>query len=212
MPFYRRVKVLRFWDGELPRTSTRKVKRKLVVEELQKLERLAASGEKARRRRRTGGSTDWLLPASSPRSSASRPATVGPGSRLAADLGFDSLMLTELSVALEAAGIALPAVEDLSQVQTVEDLRALLGSAGRRPRRSRPRACIPRRPRRPPEDREIPVPAPVASLGRTLLDLGQKVLFGGVFDVKVTGKAFVPQSRNFLVIANHSSATSTWGW
>jgi hypothetical protein len=31
-----------------------------------------------------------------------------PDSRLAADLGFDSLMLTELSVALEAAGIALP--------------------------------------------------------------------------------------------------------
>ena len=37
MPFYRRVKVLRFWDAELPRTSTRKVKRKLVVEELKRL-------------------------------------------------------------------------------------------------------------------------------------------------------------------------------
>ncbi len=42
MPFYRRVKVLRFWDGELPRTSSRKVKRKVVVEELQ------AAGEAGR--------------------------------------------------------------------------------------------------------------------------------------------------------------------
>jgi long-chain acyl-CoA synthetase len=45
----------------------------------------------------------------------------------------------------------------------------------------------------------------VASLGRTMLDLWQKVMFGGVFDVKVTGQAYVPQSGNFLVIANHSS-------
>ncbi len=37
MPFYRRVKILRLWDGELPRTSTRKVKRKLVVDELKRL-------------------------------------------------------------------------------------------------------------------------------------------------------------------------------
>jgi long-chain acyl-CoA synthetase len=38
-----------------------------------------------------------------------------------------------------------------------------------------------------------------------MLDLWQRVMFGGVFDVKVTGQAYVPQSGNFLVIANHSS-------
>jgi long-chain acyl-CoA synthetase len=37
------------------------------------------------------------------------------------------------------------------------------------------------------------------------LSFGQKVLYGGVFDVKVTGKTFIPQNRNFLVIANHAS-------
>ena len=92
MPFYRRVKVLRFWDGELPRTSTRKVKRKQVVEELRRLERVAASGEKARaqaptaRRRRR----DWLYPliaevlqqAARPTSARSR-ARRGPRLRLA---------------------------------------------------------------------------------------------------------------------------------
>jgi 1-acyl-sn-glycerol-3-phosphate acyltransferase len=113
-------------------------------------------------------------------------------------------MLTELSVALEAAGIALPEAGDLSGVETVKDLARLLGSAARRI--AEPAEGVqPRRTAAPPEDREIPVPAPVASLGRTMLDLWQKVMFGGVFDVKVTGQAYVPQSGNFLVIANHSS-------
>src|SRR5262249_1945863 len=43
MPFYRRVKVLHFWDGELPKTTTRKVRRNAELEELRKLERLAAT-------------------------------------------------------------------------------------------------------------------------------------------------------------------------
>ena len=47
---------------------------------------------------------------------------------------------------------------------------------------------------------------PVANRGPARCSsFGQKVLYGGVFDVKVTGKSFVPQNRNFLVIANHAS-------
>src|SRR3970282_923185 len=55
------------------------------------------------------------------------------------------------------------------------------------------------------ESTEIPVPAPVASFGRSLLSFGQKALYESLFDVKVTGKSFIPQNRNFLVIANHPS-------
>ena len=105
MPFYRRIKVLRFWDVDLPKTSTRKVKRKLVVDELRRLEKRAASGEKARPAVH-GSSTEWLQRLVA--EVIGKPAgEVRPELRLAADLGFDSLMLTELSVALEAAGIAL---------------------------------------------------------------------------------------------------------
>ena len=39
LPIYKRVKVLHLRDAELPRTATRKVKRKQVVEEIQRLER-----------------------------------------------------------------------------------------------------------------------------------------------------------------------------
>ena len=202
LPFHRRIKVLRFWDADLPKTSTRKVKRKLVVDELRKLEKLAASGERARPAAH-GSSTEWLQRLVA--EVIGRPAgDVRPESRLAADLGFDSLMLTELSVALEAAGIALPEAGDLSGVETVKDLARFVGSAARR--LAEPAEGVqPASSEAEPSDREIPVPAPVATLGRTLLDLWQKAMFGGVFDVKVTGQAYVPQSGNFLVIANHTS-------
>ncbi|MDY7229129.1 AMP-binding protein [Hyalangium rubrum] len=204
MPFYRRVKVLRFWDGELPRTSTRKVKRKLVVEELKRLERLASSTEKAREKvTATGGVSDWLYPLIA--EVVNRPlADVRPEARLSGDLGFDSLMLTELSVALEQAGVPLPAVNDLTQVNTVDDLRKLIVASGRRPA-AEARAKEISEDNKRSEEMEIPVPDLVANLGRQLLTFGQKMLYGGAFDVKVTGKPFVPQNRNFLVIANHAS-------
>ncbi|WP_225410093.1 AMP-binding protein [Stigmatella hybrida] len=206
MPFYRRVKVLRFWDGELPRTSTRKVKRKLVVEELKRLERLASSGEKAREKvahPSTGGVSDWLYPLVA--EVVNRPLSdVRPEAHLAGDLGFDSLMLTELSVALEQAGVPLPAVNDLTQVNTVEDLRKLIVASGKRPAAETRAKEISEENKRS-EEVEIPVPQLAADLGRQLLTFGQQVLYGGVFDVKVTGRPFVPQNRNFLVIANHVS-------
>ena len=43
LPLYKRVKILHSTDIELPKTATRKVKRKLVIEEMQKLERLKKS-------------------------------------------------------------------------------------------------------------------------------------------------------------------------
>ncbi|MBN1208081.1 MAG: 1-acyl-sn-glycerol-3-phosphate acyltransferase, partial [Myxococcaceae bacterium] len=177
-----------------------------VVEELKRLERLASSGEKARERVAqpgTGGVSDWLYPLIA--EVVNRPvAEVRPEARLAGDLGFDSLMLTELSVALEQAGVPLPAVSDLTQIQTVEDLRKVILASGRRPA-AEARAKEISEDHKRAEEAEIPVPELVANLGRQLLTFGQKVLYGGMFQVKVTGKQFVPQNRNFLVIANHAS-------
>ncbi|HEY0094940.1 MAG TPA: AMP-binding protein, partial [Archangium sp.] len=205
MPFYRRVKVLRFWDGELPRTSSRKVKRKVVVEELKRLEKLASSGEKAREKvqQSTGGVSDWLYPLIA--EVVSKPLSdIRPEARLSVDLGLDSLMLTELSVALEQAGVPLPAVNDLTHVQTVDDLRKLVVASGRRPSVETRAKEISQEVEKS-EETEIPVPEPLMTVGRQLVRLGQQAIFGGLFDVKVTGKPFIPMNRNFLVIANHTS-------
>jgi long-chain acyl-CoA synthetase len=206
MPFYRRVKVLRFTDVELPRTSSRKVKRKQVVEELKKLDRLVASGDKARERVQhagTGGVADWLYPLLA--EVVNRPlADIRPEAHLSGDLGVDSLMLTELSVALEQAGVPLPSANDLTHVQTVEDLRKLVLASGRKPGVETRAKDISREVQKS-EEVEIPVPEPLVTLGRQAVRLGQQAIFGGLFDVKVTGKPFIPQNRNFLVIANHTS-------
>lgn len=205
MPFYRRVKVLRLRDGELPRTSTRKVKRKLVVEELKRLERVAASGEKARQAisGASGGVSEWLFPLIAEVSQ--RPlADIRPEARLAGDLGFDSLMLTELSVALEQTGVPMAAVNDLTQIQTVEDLRKLIAASGRRPSPETKAKEISREVEKK-DEVEISIPEPMAQLGRSLLSFGQRLVYGGLFEVKTTGKSFIPQNRNFLVVANHAS-------
>ncbi len=113
-------------------------------------------------------------------------------------------MLTELSVALEQTGVPLPAVNDLTHVQTVDDLRKLIVASGRRPTQETRAKDISQEAEKA-EDLEIPVPEPLVTVGRNLVRLGQQALFGGLFDVKVTGKPFIPMNRNFLVIANHTS-------
>jgi long-chain acyl-CoA synthetase len=206
-PFYRRIKVVRFWDGELPRTSTRKVKRALVVDELKRLEKVASSAEKARRERdgREHESADWVTQIVA--DVIGRPvAEVLPESRLQVDLGFDSLMLTELSTALETAGVPVTAVSDLTRITTIEELRRAVQASGRRPAaevQAREISRVVEREKN--EELEIELPAPIARGGRAMLQAGQRAVYGGLFDVKVTGKSFIPMNRNLLVVANHAS-------
>src|SRR6185437_12429933 len=44
LPLYKRLKVFHLWDHDLPKTSTRKVRRRDVIKELQRLERAAKGG------------------------------------------------------------------------------------------------------------------------------------------------------------------------
>ena len=58
LPFWKRVKILHFWDGDLPKTATRKVKRPLVVAELLRLEKATAAA--TRLATEPAGSDAWL--------------------------------------------------------------------------------------------------------------------------------------------------------
>jgi len=178
------------------------VKRGEVVLELQRLERAAASGERLREMAVSisgPGRSGWLYPLLA--EIGQRTSTeIRPESQLVGNLGFDSLMLTELAVALEQAGLRLPDGVDLSQVETVEELEKLIASAGS----AAPRAAAPKS-RSKDEAEEIQVPEALATVGKKLLSFGQRILYGGVFDVRVSGKNFIPQNENFLVVANHTS-------
>jgi long-chain acyl-CoA synthetase len=56
-----------------------------------------------------------------------------------------------------------------------------------------------------PSPSELLVPEPLARAGRALLSMGQKFVYGSLFEVQVSGKNNVPPHTNFLVVANHAS-------
>jgi long-chain acyl-CoA synthetase len=45
----------------------------------------------------------------------------------------------------------------------------------------------------------------VSRAGRKFLSLSQQAVYERMFNIHVEGKPFIPQNRNFLVVANHSS-------
>jgi long-chain acyl-CoA synthetase len=195
LPAYKRVKVFHLTDVELPRTATRKVKRREVVAELEKLERLK---KKAEGGAATDGDRTWIFEVLSTVSGKPLPE-VRHGRRLE-ELGFDSLMYTELGVALEAAGVAVPENADLTGVATVDDFERLVLTWGRRKKKAAPvvKAAAS-------NGDEIHVPKIVAELGSSALTWAQRMTYERVFRTKVTGRAHLPQASTFLVAANHAS-------
>ncbi len=201
LPFHARARVWHLVDFDLPKTATRKVKRPLVRDELVKLEAAAAKGAGARRAREERGGEAWVLDLLAEVSRRPR-ATVTGHARLQADLGFDSLMLTELTAALEEAGVPDHAADQLHAVQTVDELVRLVTGAVRR---GESRASAPAFGAKPAREQEIPVPATVARLGRKLLSAGQRFLYEKFYETTVIGAGHVPHDRNVLVVSNHAS-------
>lgn len=197
LPFFKRVKVLHFWDGELPRTATRKVKRREVVQLLQTLEEGTRALASARNGRES--EADWLIDIVA--AVANRPrAHVTLDTRLS-DLGFDSLMYVELASAIEQAGAHLRSPDTLTEVR---DLRELLS-------RITPPDQVKRHGRRDEDERvrddeeEIRVPAIVRTIGNKGLDLVQRAFYEVVLNTRYEGRANIPVHTNFLVAANHTS-------
>jgi len=191
LPFYKRVKILHFWEADLPKTATRKVKRPLVLAELVRLEKATAAATQLSRQ--PAGSDAWLFElladlAQKPRGS------VGAQTRIAADLGFDSLLVAELTAALEKAGVRPPPEAQFAALQTAGDLARALQAPEELPAREEEA-----------REEEIPVPQSIAAAGRAAIGFFQRALYGRVFEIEVSGKAHVPSNAPFLVAANHAS-------
>src|SRR5947209_7248987 len=197
VPFWKRVKILHFWDGNLPKTATRKVKRPQVVAELQRFER-AAQARKRIEEAGTRGDDAWLYDLLAELTQKPR-GPVTAHTRLAPALGIDSLLVAELSVALEKAGVPPPDEGRLLLLQTAGELARAL----KKPRL----AEAPPSPERGngAEENEVPVPEAVAAIGRAAVEFFQRALYGRLFELDVRGRSNVPPTGAFLVAANHSS-------
>jgi long-chain acyl-CoA synthetase len=229
LPLYKRVKVFHLWDFDLPKTSTRKVKRREVLAEIQRLERALTSARQAiesgreaqggqggqggeagqggatdRPADRAGGRNDgaWVRDliaqvAQKPRSQV-KPETPLP------ELGFDSLMFTELGVALEASGVEVPDPAVLNELETVADVERYLRQHTDVHRHRRPVEKKPR-PEELEDDDEIQVSPLVAHLGRRGLRMGLRLLYDRVLHTEVHGDVHVPPFGGYIVAANHAS-------
>jgi long-chain acyl-CoA synthetase len=201
LPLYKRVKTLVVWDGELPRTPTRKVKRREAVLILQRLRRQADQAAVASGRE--GGESaepSWLLDAVA--SIAEKPrAAVHLDSRLD-ELGFDSLMYNELAVAIEAAGVEPPSAEVLAGVTDLRELAELLRRAAAR----KEDASGPRRlPRAGERSRDIHIPPLAAEWGKRGLSAVQRWFYHELLQPEFRGRGHIPTHTHFIVAANHAS-------
>ncbi len=226
LPLYKRLKIVHLWDFDLPKTSTRKVKRRDVIKELQRLERAAkggareqlaregsiasGAGEAGAKELATTGAGTWIHDVLADVSQKKR-GTITSATPLA-ELGFDSLMFTELAVAIEAAGVDLPDPGELNGLETVADVEKLVARLGAKARSEKPkRDRIRREKQAEANEREddIDVPRPLVTLGRRALRGGMRALYERVLETDIYGQTNVPPFGGYIVAANHASHLDT---
>jgi long-chain acyl-CoA synthetase len=127
------------------------------------------------------------------------PAALSAELSLRGDLGFDSLMLLELLVLLEAQANGSVDAERLSECNTVGEVESVVreSSAARRLSRT---ASIERS-----DGKEFEVPPLFREAAMHWLGRAQMGFYDSVLYTKVTGRAFIPHNRNTIVAANHAS-------
>jgi long-chain acyl-CoA synthetase len=126
-------------------------------------------------------------------------ATLGPELNLRGDLGFDSLMLLELLVALESQHGRSFDAERLNGCQTVGEVETLLRERAetRRPLATTSIAQA--------EPSSLEVPEPLREAAMHWLGRAQHGFYDRVLETRVTGRAHIPYNRNVIVAANHAS-------
>ncbi len=189
VPLNSRPAIVHLYDAELPKTATRKIKRTEVRKILERMTAavtpIVSEGE---------GTTP--VRATIARLANKKPHEIAGASRFQADLGFDSLMMMELAIALEShlGGRRLP--DDITKVETVAEAERLLGEVP---------TVVRKREEAAKKAEEIRVPEPVRQLVKGILGRAQRAFYDRAMETTVTGQAYIPYNRNVIVVANHSS-------
>lgn len=202
LPFARRVKLLHLWEKELPRTSTRKIKRTYVRDQILRLEKTLRAGRgEGEQKTELNRTEHWVRRTVA--SIAQRPQEdVGESARLVDGLGFDSLMQLELLSALEAEfPNAKVSQEEMATVETVSDVVRLASRDKSSEGSDQHGEEVGNREEAPP----MHVPKPLAVLGKAALGWAQRQTYGRLFDVEVEGQGNIPANTNFIVASNHTS-------
>ncbi len=203
LPAYARPAVIELADEALPRTSTRKVKRKQLRATLELL--LAT-----RQSQTTDSASD--TPMAVVRGAIAAVAGVdvkqiAAHSRMQQDLGFDSLMWVELQGTLEKTGVAIDAqrLAEQESVAAVEDYLRVCATTDTARAPATPQA-VKRAPTTTWANRMLGLVKPA---GRAAMTAIQREAYRTVFHSSVSGRAFIPHNVNTIVVANHTSHLDT---
>jgi len=200
LPFWKRVRTLEFWEGELPRTSTKKVRRREVAAELRaRHDKAHADKTVDVTARNAEASHSWFLEIVA--DACGKPYSAVHMSSALDALGFDSLTFNELAAGLENAGVHVPEGAVFASARDVAGLHDMI--LGKR----HPGSLDKREGKKSVDNEadDIKLPGPVAHLGKRGLAKAQRWFYTQALQTKVRGEAYIPQHTNFIVAANHSS-------
>lgn len=181
-------------DEELPRTSTKKVKRSELRQRFAGSARSPSLAPDA-----VQDELERVVRAQVLLVARRAGQAVHAHMTLRGDLGFDSLMALDLLVALESTLKLRLDGEKLSAAQTVGELVEEV---------RRQRGFVPSRTSSIVDDdapEDLTLPAPLRKLGKRWLGQGQAAFYRAVMDANVQGRNFIPHNRHVLVVANHTS-------
>ena len=212
VPSTKRILSYEIWQNDLPRTTTRKIKRFEVEQRVKRGEGTQAAT--AAPRELTPEQTEWMhQPAVSKAigiiqsASKLKKDTPHPNDNLELDLGLDSMERVELLVSLDQQMGASVPDSVASEIYTVRDLvDAVIAHSGgtsqhantgwedviNDPPGETERATI---------DRDHPITAPIYYLGLRLIYL----MLRDLFKLRVEGVDKLPRSGPFILSPNHQS-------
>jgi long-chain acyl-CoA synthetase len=203
LPYGQQPSVVHLYDAPLPRTATRKVRRTEVQAILRRMIAATTLPEGADA---SVGVVRLAIAAVSGRALSE----IHGDATLQGDLGFDSLMLTELLEALENKGDAIDpgALQACRTVDDVERLagdRSVGGARGSGSQRGLARKSSTTRIEGKNADLPLLLPPAVQEQAKAIIGRFQNAFYGQVMRPRVTGRAFIPHNRNTIVVANHAS-------
>ncbi len=200
---HQRIRTMRFWHGELPRTATKKVKRKEVREELMHLIDVAKASRRESGAVPEGREPAWVY-ASVAGLTGQEAVDIEPSTHLVTDLGIGSLQLVELRLLLEERGGMKLDGDRLAKAETVQDLVDLV-TRGDNPVLIRNTHTMRAAQETEDEDPGLELPEFVSKRAKDLLGRLQRAAYDKALNVRVKGREHIPRNEQVIVISNHCS-------
>lgn len=186
LPIIQRPAVYHVVEAELPRTRTRKIKRKESRDILLRIIEAAPKKFGAKRNASSNITKSLAVVCGVDESK------ISDSTKLREDLGFDSLMAVELSAALSQMKDVHIESQDLEKCETVAEVIALVGNSGPITKREE-------------DTEEVNIPSWLANPVKNALGSIQMSVYRSLLDTKVYGRANIPQNRQIIAVSNHTS-------